>query len=128
MKALRDHFLDEGNATRRIAVVELLELALHYKNKRSMAFEVFLTKYQKMLMIFANKGKPKDEKAKICFLFRVVQGSSLIESVKARKAQIATSATLITYTAIANYIAIAVADLLTNESKRRNISSINRNN
>ena len=43
MKALRDHFKGEGNATRRIAEAERLHESLHYKNERSLSFEVFLT-------------------------------------------------------------------------------------
>ena len=65
MEALRAHFSGEGNATRRIAVAETLEESLHYKNERTMAFEVFLTKCQKMFTIFHDEGEPKDEKAKI---------------------------------------------------------------
>ena len=72
MKALRGHISGEGNATRQIAVAETLEFSLHYKNKRPMAFEVFLTKCQKMFTIFVDEGKAKDKKAKIRFLFMAV--------------------------------------------------------
>ena len=43
MKALKDHFLDEENATRSLGLAEGLQSSLHYKNERSMVFEIFLT-------------------------------------------------------------------------------------
>ena len=52
MKRLRDHFSGEGNATRRIAVAERLRDTLFYKNERSMTFEVFCHKVQKISNIF----------------------------------------------------------------------------
>ena len=51
MQALRDHFSGEGNASRRIAVAERLRDSLHYRNERSMAFEVFLSRCQKMFFM-----------------------------------------------------------------------------
>ena len=124
MVALRNHFSGEGNATRRIAVAETLEATLHYKNERSLPFEAFLTKCQKMFTIYSDEGEAKDEKAKIRFLFKSVATSGLGSAVEALKAQIATSPTPITYTTIANHLATAVADLPDNLAKRRNISSI----
>ena len=43
MKALRNHFTGEVNATRNISKAEQLCDYLHYKNERSIAFELFLT-------------------------------------------------------------------------------------
>ena len=124
MIALRNHFAGEGNATRRIAVAETLEVSLHYKNERSLPFEVFLTKCQKMFTIYSDEGEERDEKAKIRFLFKAVASSPLSASVEALKAQIATSPTPISYTTVANHLATSVADLPDNVAGRRNISSL----
>ena len=124
MIALRNHFAGEGNATRRIAVAETLETSLHYKNERSLPFETFLTKCQKMFTIYSDEGEERDEKAKIRFLFKAVASSSLSAAVEALKAQIATSPTPISYTTVANHLATSVADLPDNIARRRNISGV----
>ena len=41
MKELRNHFSGEGNYTRNISKAEKLRDPLHYKNERSMEFELF---------------------------------------------------------------------------------------
>ena len=69
MQALRDHFSGEGNVTRRIAEADRFKETLHYKNERSLTFETFLTKCQKMYNIYAQHDKIMIEDAKICFLF-----------------------------------------------------------
>ena len=124
MEALRDHFSGEGSATRRIAVAKALEDSLHYKNERSMTFEGFLTRCQKIFMIYHDEGEPKDEKAKIRFLFKAVAGSGLNAAVEVLKARIVTSVTAVEYSTIANYLATEVSGLPDNTSKRRNISGV----
>ena len=87
MKRLRDHFPGEGNATRRIAVAERLRDTLFYKNERSMTFEVFCHKVQKMFNIFEQQKEPMTEEAKVRFLLKKVQHPQLeavVESLKSR--------------------------------------------
>ena len=77
MKALRNNFSGEGNGTRNIASAERLRNSIHYKNERSMAFELFLTNCQKMYNIFEEEGEPMGEDAKILFHFKQVKHSYL---------------------------------------------------
>ena len=86
MKALRNHFLGEGNATRSLAAAENLRSLLHYKNERSMAFETFLTQTQRMFNIFNQENEPMSEEAKIRFLFQAIQHKDLLVAVEALRA------------------------------------------
>ena len=52
MLALQEHYSGEGNASRRIATAERIREGLHYKNKRSLAFSIFLDRMQKMFNIY----------------------------------------------------------------------------
>ena len=124
MQALRDHFKGEGNATRRIAEAERLRESLHYKNERSLSFEVFLTKCQKMFNIYRDENEEMDEKAKIRFLFKSVKSSGLTTDVAALKARISTSTTPINYTTCANHLSAAVSELPDFISRNRNVSGI----
>ena len=65
MQALCDHFSGEGNSTRRIAEADRMKKSLHYKNKRSLSFEFFLTKCQKMFNIYEKEGEPILEDVKL---------------------------------------------------------------
>ena len=65
MQALRDHFPGEGKYTRRIVEAERMKKSLHYKNERSLSFEMFLTKYQKMFIIYEKEGEPVIEDSKL---------------------------------------------------------------
>ena len=85
MKALRDHFSGEGNASQNIAEAKRLRENLHYKNERAMQFEVFLTNMQKMFNIFEKEGEPMEEEAKLRYLFKKVQHVALQKTVKALK-------------------------------------------
>ena len=67
MQALRDHFSGEGNASRRVAEADRMKDTLHYKNERSLPFETFLTKVQKMYNIYELHGEEMSEDAKIRF-------------------------------------------------------------
>ena len=51
MKALRDHFFGEGNTSKRMTEAERMKETLHYKSERSLIFENFLTKCQKIYNI-----------------------------------------------------------------------------
>ena len=52
VKAIRNPFAGEVNSTRNIYKAEQLRDSIHYKNERLMAFEIFITKCQKMYNIF----------------------------------------------------------------------------
>ena len=69
MKALRNNFAGEGNATRKISKAEGIRDYLCYKNERSTEFELYLAKGQKMSNIFEEEGDQMDEDTKIRFLF-----------------------------------------------------------
>lgn len=123
MKALRDHFLGEGNATRSLASAESLRATLHYKNERSMAFETFLTQCQRMFNIFNQENEPMSEDAKIRFLFQAIQHKDLLVAVEALKAQ-QTAGSNLTYTACCNHLTTAVSQLPEYIQRNRNISGV----
>ena len=123
MKALRDHFSGEGNASRNIAEADRLKETLHYKSERAMAFETFLTQCQKMYNIYEKEGEPMPDDAKLRFLFKRVQHKDLSSSIDALRAQ-QTAGINITYTQAANHISTAVSELPEYISKNRNISGV----
>ena len=123
MKALRDHFLGEGNATRSLASAEELRASLHYKNERSMAFETFLTQCQRMFNIFKQEKEEMSEEAKIRFLFKAIQHKELMVAVEALKAQQTTGA-ILTYTACCNHLTTAVTELPEYTQRNRSISGV----
>ena len=110
MQALRDHFSGEGNATRRIAEADRMKKTLHYKNERSMSFEIFLTRCQKMFNIYEKEGEPMQDDAKIRFLFERTQHPNLQGHVNALKANITTGAD-VSFTTAANHLSTAVSEL-----------------
>ena len=124
MKALRDHFSGEGNATRRIAEAERLRDTLHYKNERSLSFETFLTKCQKMFNIFEQQNEPMEEEAKIRFLFKKIEHTGLQSAIEAMRARITTSTTPITYSTVANHMSTAVSMLPEYIARNRNVSLV----
>ena len=123
MKALRDHFSGEGNASRNKADADRLKDTLHYKNERAMDFETFLTQCQKMYNIYEKEGEEMSEDAKIRFLFKRVQHPSLQGAIEALKARLATN-DVITYTQAANHLSTAVSELPDFIAKNRAISGI----
>ena len=118
MKALRDHFLGEGNATRSLTTAESLRASLHYKNERSITFETFLTQCQRMFNIFAQEKEPMSEDAKIRFVFKAIQHKDLRFTVEALDAKRAIGTSNLTYTACCNHLTTAVSQLP--EYKQRN--------
>ena len=123
MKALRDHFAGEGNATRTIADADRLKESLHYKSERALAFESFLTGCQKMFNIYEREGEPMAEDAKVRFLFKKVQHKDLLAAVEALQAQI-TAGSNITYTKAANHLSAKVSTLPEYLSKQRTIAGV----
>ena len=125
MQALRDHFSGEGNVTRRIAEADRFKETLHYKNERSLTFETFLTKCQKMYNIYTKHGEAMTEDAKIRFLFKKIQHSGLDSAVEAMKAKITTEpAGTVTYTTVANHISTAVSELPDYLSRNHKVSGV----
>ena len=126
MIALRAHFSGEGNATRRIAEADRLKETLHYKNERSLPFETFLTKCQKMYNIYAQHGEVMAEDAKIRFLFKNIQHTGLESAIEAMKAKITTEPTgTVSYTTVANHISTAVSELPDYLARNRRVSGVN---
>ena len=128
MTALRNHFSGEGNVTRRIAEADRYKDTLHYKNERSLPFETFLTKCEKMYNIYAQHKEPMKEEAKIRFLLKKVQHSGLASAIEAMKAKITTEPPgTISYTTVANHLSTAVSELPDFVAKNRNVSCVDHN-
>ena len=123
MKALRDHFEGEGNASRNKAEADRLKDTLHYKSERSMTFETFLTQCQKMYNIYEKEGEAMPDDAKTRFLFKKVQHSGLRGAIEALRAQ-QTAGVDVTYTMAANHLSTAVSELPEYLAKNRNISGV----
>ena len=121
MKALRNHFAGEGNASRNKAEADRLKESIHYKNERAMTFEIFLTNCQKMYNIYDKAGEPMSEDAKIRFLFKKIENTGLKPAIEALKVQQSTKEEL-TYAQAANHLATAVSELPEFIAKHRNVS------
>lgn len=125
MLRLRAHFAGEGNASRRIAVAERLRETLHYRNERSLAFEIFLSKTQKMFNIFEQQEEPMAEEAKVRFILKKVQHPQLANAVETMRSKLATDAPgTVTVATVSNYLASRVSELPDYIAKNRNISSV----
>lgn len=123
MQALRNHYNDEGNASRNLAEATRLRDSLHYKHERSLAFEVFLTKIERMRYIYDKEGEPWTDAALLRFLFEKVQHPGLrvvIESLKAQQ----TTGTQLSYTMAANHLSTAVSELPEYIAKNRTIGAV----
>ena len=127
MKALRDHFGGEGNASRNKAIADRLKESLHYKSERAMPFENFLTQIKKMFNIYEKEDEPMAEDAKVRFLFKRVQHSGLQAAIEALKAQ-QIAGTVVTYTMAANHLSTAVSELPEYLNKNRTIAALGSEN
>ena len=125
MKALRDHFEGEGNASRNKNEADRLKESLHYKSERAMSFEIVLTQCQKMYNIYEKEGEPMPDDAKTRFLFKRVQHSGLRGAIEALRAQM-TAGVAVSYTMAANHLSTAVSELPEFLHKSRNISGVAR--
>ena len=112
MLALREHYSEEGNASRRIATAKRMREGLHYKNERSPAFSIFLDHLQKMFNIYEEEGEEFTENAKLRELFKRVQHPQLQDTVEALKVHFDMEG--ITYTQAANHLTAAVSELAQN--------------
>ena len=127
MKALRDHFGGEGNASRNKAIADRLKESLQYKSERAMPFENFLTQIKKMFNIYEKEDEPMAEDAKVSFLFKRVQHSGLQAAIEALKAQ-QIAGTVVTYTMAANHLSTAVSELPEYLNKNRTIAALGSEN
>ena len=109
MVALRNHYSGEGNASRRIATAEKLREALHYKSERSLPYNAFLDRMQKMFTIFKEEGEPIPDNAQIRELFKRVQHPQLQDTIKVLRVRFDLDG--ITYTEAANHLTAAVSEL-----------------
>ena len=109
MLVLREHYSGEGNASRHIATAERMREGLHYKNKRSLAFSIFLDRMQKMFNIYEEEGEEFTENAKLHKLFKWVQHPQLQDTVKALKVRFDMEG--ITYTQAENHLTAVVSEL-----------------
>ena len=109
MEALCNHYGGEGNASRRIATAEKLLDSLHYKSERSLPFSMFLDRMQKRFNIFKEEREQLTENAKVRELFKCVQHTQLLDTVKALHVRFDLDG--ITYTEAANHLTAAVSKL-----------------
>ena len=106
-----NHFEGEGNATRNITKAERLRESCHYKNERSMAFELFITKFQDTYSIFEEEDQPLEKDAKIRFLFKLVNHSDLQKLSNKLKAEMANNPSgTVTYTTAANNLSKDISE------------------
>ena len=82
---------------------------LHYKNKRSLVFSIFLDRMQKMFNIYEEEGEEFTKNAKLRELFKRVQHPQLQDTVKALK--VCFDMEGITYTQAANHLTATVSEL-----------------
>ena len=109
IKALRRHFSGEGNATRRIADAKRLRDTIHYRNERSLPFELFLPKVKEMFNLYAEHDEPYTEKAKLRFLFEKVQCPTLLTTVQALEVKSNLEPESVSYDSACNILAAKVA-------------------
>ena len=81
--ALFRHYSGEGNVRHHVVTAYSLQEKLHYKSKRSLSFNTFLDKMQKMFTIFRDEGKQMSDITQVRKLFRRVQHPQLQDTVKA---------------------------------------------
>ena len=123
MKALRNHFAGEGNATRNKAEADCLYSDLHYKSERAMPFKTFLTNCQKMFNIYEQEGEPMLEGVRIRFLFKKVQHTGLQMAIASLEAS-QTNGAQLTYTCVVNHLSQKVSMLPEYISKNPSISAV----
>lgn len=111
MSHLRAHFSGKGNATRRIAVAERLRDPLHYRNERSVSFEVFLNKSQKMFNVFKHQKEPMTEDAKVCFILQKCLHPQLANTVETLRSRLALTPGSVTVVSASNYLTSRVSEL-----------------
>ena len=87
-----------------------LNESLHYKSKRAMSFEIFLTQCQKMFNIYKKEEEEMSDEAKVRFLFRKVQHTGPRSYIDALKASQKTGMA-ISYTMDAKYLSTATSEL-----------------
>ena len=109
MLALQEHYSGEGNASQSIATAKRMREGLHYQNKKSLAFSIFLDQMQKMFNIYEEEGEEFTENAKLRELFKRAQHPQLQATLKALK--VCFDMEGITYTQAAKHLTAAVSEL-----------------
>jgi hypothetical protein len=115
---LSNHYEGEGNLSRRIAEAEKLRDNLHYKSKRALPFQTFLSKTQNMFNLFENQKEAYTPSMKLRFLLERVQHDELKAAIAALNVS-SSKGEEITFTSAANHLASKLAktqDFLTSQS------------
>ena len=128
-KKLVDHFAGEGSAAKALAEAEHLYETLHYKNERSMSFETFLTRCEKMFNIFEKQGEAMGNDAKVRFLFKHVLHPELEAPIEALRV-LQSGGDVLTYTRATNHLSTHVSNMKerfqsSRTSLRRQVAGIN---
>ena len=90
-----------------------------------MAFEVFLSKVQRMFNIFSNQNEAKSEEAKVRFLLKKTQCPGLQSAVSSLKTRLSTEPPgTITFAVASNHLASCVSELPDYVAKNRTISAV----
>jgi hypothetical protein len=111
-QSLQAHYGGEGNKSVRIKEAEVLRTTLHYKSKRAMSFEKFLTNMQAVFTGFDDNDEILTEAQKIRLLFQKVQSPSLTQVKNALQVSYALDQDqVITFDFIANSMAAEAANL-----------------
>ena len=128
MTLLRSHFSGAGNSTRRVAAVEHMKDTLHYRNERSLTFEVFLSKCQRMFNIYEQQKEPMTEDAKVRFLLKKTLHPQLANAVETIQSQLSLNPGTVTVATVSNFLASRVSDLPDYVSRQRNVNAIGSEN
>ena len=90
MQALCGRFSSKGNSTRKIVEADRMKKYLHYKNERSLSFEMFLNKCRNFFNIYDKEGELMLEDVKLRFLLDRTQNAYPQVEVDALKENITT--------------------------------------
>ena len=108
-KALCDHYGGLGNSSRRIADAENLMKNLFYKSERSLPFNTFLSKMERMFNIYKEEGEEKGDAEKLRILYCKIQCSSLATAVSSLAVKQDTDG--LTYNEAINHLTMCISQL-----------------
>ena len=75
-----------------------------------MEFELFITKWKNMYIIFEEEGEPMEEEAKTRFIIKRVEKSDLHKSIESFKDQTETNRSgTVSYTTEANHLSTSIS-------------------
>jgi hypothetical protein len=118
--ALKNHYGGIGNVSRRLVDANSSYANLYYSNEKSMSYDSFINKAQKMWTIFQSHDQEYNNAAKVHWLFRQIRSSddnvkSQIASLKTRNRE--TNGSLL-YADVADAIASAISECSTSKFTR----------